>query len=113
MVSAPLVSKKIAKRSPPLVIFGITFGESSFLDYEPNTKLKVKQNDLLVFLSPNVRYAKSGVPLGQGLELLAENMTNKNLELAYMIFLENLAEEKIYQVVFRLIQEYLLLLRWA
>ena len=75
--SAPIVSRKIAKRSPPLVIFGITFGESSFLDYEPNTKLKVKQNDLLVFFRQMSVMLKSGVPLGQGLELLAENMTNK------------------------------------
>ena len=75
--SAPIVSKKIAKRSPPLVIFGITFGESSFLDYEPNTKLKVKQNDLLIFFRQMSVMLKSGVPLGQGLELLAENMTNK------------------------------------
>ena len=75
--SAPIVSKKIEKRSPPLVIFGITFGESSFLDYEPNTKLKVKQNDLLIFFRQMSVMLKSGVPLGQGLELLAENMTNK------------------------------------
>ena len=75
--SVPVVPKKISKRSPPLVIFGITFGESSFLDYEPNTRLKVKQNDLLVFFRQMSVMLKSGVPLGQGLELLAENMTNK------------------------------------
>ena len=75
--SVPIVPKKISKRSPPLVIFGITFGESSFLDYEPNTRLKVKQADLLVFFRQMSVMLKSGVPLGQGLELLAENMTNK------------------------------------
>jgi len=75
--SVPVVPKKISKRSPPLVIFGITFGESSFLDYEPNTRLKVKQDDLLVFFRQMSVMLKSGVPLGQGLELLAENMTNK------------------------------------
>ncbi len=75
--SVPVVPKKISKRSPPLVIFGITFGESSFLDYEPNTRLKVKQADLLVFFRQMSVMLKSGVPLGQGLELLAENMTNK------------------------------------
>ena len=41
--SVPIVSKKIAERTPPLVIFGITFGESSFLDYDPDRKLKVNQ----------------------------------------------------------------------
>ena len=75
--SVPIVSKKIAERTPPLVIFGITFGESSFLDYEPDRKLKVKQNDLLVFFRQMSVMLKSGVPLAQGLELLAENMTNK------------------------------------
>ncbi len=75
--SVPIVSKKLAKRSPPLVIFGITFGDSSFLDYEPDTKLKVKQDDLLVFFRQMSVMLKSGVPLAQGLELLAENMTNK------------------------------------
>ena len=47
--SAAVQTKKVVNRKPPLVIFGVTFGESSHLDYEPNTKLKVKQNDLLVF----------------------------------------------------------------
>ncbi len=75
--SVPEVSKKVAKRSPPLVVFGITFGESSYLDYEPNTKLKVKQDDLLVFFRQMSVMLQSGVPLAQGLELLAENMTNK------------------------------------
>ena len=51
--SAPIVSKKIAKRSPPLVIFGITFGESSFLDYEPNTRLKVKQDQVIEIKQPS------------------------------------------------------------
>ena len=41
--------KKKAKRNPPLVVFGIAFGEVSHLDYEPNSKLKVPQTDLLVF----------------------------------------------------------------
>ena len=69
--------KKEAKRNPPLVVFGIAFGEVSYLDYEPNTKLKVPQNDLLVFFRQMSVMLKSGVPLSQALELLAENMTNK------------------------------------
>ena len=75
--SAAVQTKKVVNRKPPLVIFGVTFGESSHLDYEPNTKLKVKQNDLLVFFRQMAVMLRSGVPLSQGLELLAENMTNK------------------------------------
>ena len=71
-----LVAKKV-KRNPPLVVFGIAFGEVSHLDYEPNTKLKVPQGDLLVFFRQMSVMLKSGVPLSQALELLAENMTNK------------------------------------
>ncbi|MDC3168136.1 type II secretion system F family protein [Prochlorococcus sp. AH-716-D22] len=71
-----LVSKKV-KRNPPLVVFGIAFGELSHLDYEPNTKLKVPEKDLLVFFRQMSVMLKSGVPLSQALELLAENMTNK------------------------------------
>ena len=73
----PETTKNIVKKSPPLVVFGITFGESSYLDYEPDTKLKVKQDDLLVFFRQMSVMLTSGVPLSQGLELLAENMTNK------------------------------------
>ena len=75
--SAPIAERQIVKRTPPLVVFGITFGESSYLDYDPDTKLKVNQNDLLVFFRQMAVMLKSGVPLAQGLELLAENMTNK------------------------------------
>ena len=69
--------KKQEKRNPPTVIFGITFGEVSHLDYEPNSKLKIPQNDLLVFFRQMAVMLKSGVPLSQALELLSENMTNK------------------------------------
>ena len=69
--------KKKETRKPPLVVFGIVFGEESHLDYEANSKLKVNQNDLLVFFRQLSVMLKSGVPLSQGLELLAENMTNK------------------------------------
>jgi len=69
--------KKKETRKPPLIIFGFVFGEESHLDYEPNSKLKVPQNDLLVFFRQMSVMLKSGVPLSQALELLAENMTNK------------------------------------
>ena len=71
------VIKKKDKKNPPLVVFGIAFGEVSHLDYEPNSKLKVPQTDLLVFFRQMAVMLKSGVPLSQALELLAENMTNK------------------------------------
>ena len=74
--TANLVKKKVTKNTP-LVIFGIAFGEVSYLDYEPDSKLKVPQNDLLVFFRQLAVMLKSGVPLSQALELLAENMTNK------------------------------------
>ncbi len=74
--SSGLVKKK-ETRNPPLVVFGIPFGEVSHLDYEPDSKLKVPQNDLLVFFRQMSVMLKSGVPLSQALELLAENMTNK------------------------------------
>ena len=43
---------KLVKKEPKTSIsyFGVVFGEISHLDYEPNSKLKVPQNDLLVFL---------------------------------------------------------------
>ena len=71
-----IVSQK-GKRTPPLVIFGISFGEISYLDFEPDTKLKVKQEDLLIFFRQMSVMLKSGVPLSQGIELLAENVNNK------------------------------------
>ena len=70
-------TSRIVKRTPPLTVFGITFGEASHLDFEPDNKLKVPQSDLLVFFRQMSVMLKSGVPLSQGLELLAENMTNK------------------------------------
>jgi len=72
-----LSTSRLVKRTPPLTVFGITFGESSHLDFEPDKKLKVPQSDLLVFFRQMSVMLKSGVPLSQGLELLAENMTNK------------------------------------
>ena len=75
--SSNLISNKKEQRDPPLVVFGIAFGEVSYLDYEPNSKLKVPQADLLVFFRQMSVMLKSGVPLSQALELLAENMTNK------------------------------------
>ena len=41
--------------------------------------LKVPQKDLLVFFRQLAVILQSGVPLAQGLTLIAENMTNQNL----------------------------------
>ena len=71
-----IVPKK-TERTPPIVVFGISFGEVSYLDYEPDTKLKVPQEDLLIFFRQMSVMLKSGVPLSQSLELLAENVNNK------------------------------------
>ena len=71
------IVKTKGNKNPPLVVFGIAFGEVTHLDYEPNSKLKVPQNDLLIFFRQMSVMLKSGVPLSQALELLAENMTNK------------------------------------
>ena len=65
------------ERTPPTVLFGITFGEVSHLDFEADTKLKVPQEDLLIFFRQMSVMLKSGVPLAQALELLAENVNNK------------------------------------
>ena len=71
-----VVSKK-KERTPPTMFFGISFGEISYLDYDPDTKLKVQQEDLLIFFRQMSVMLKSGVPLSQALELLAENVNNK------------------------------------
>ena len=74
---APKIVSKEKKRNPPIVIFGVAFGEISHLDYDPDSKLKVSQEDLLVFFRQMAVMLKSGVPLSQALELLAENTNNK------------------------------------
>ena len=106
--STNLINKRSEKKSSLLVLFGITFGEISYLDYEPNTKLKVPQNDLLIFYRQMAVMLKSGVALSQALELLAENMTNnKKLAPTYLTFQKNLGVERCYQRL--AIQEYLAL----
>ena len=59
-------------------LFGIG-GESR----QPSPKkLKVKNDDLMVFFRQLSVILQTGVPLSQGLELLAENMTNKQFAYA-------------------------------
>jgi len=45
----------------------------------PPARLKVPQKDLLIFFRQLAVILQSGVPLAQGLQLLADNMTNPNL----------------------------------
>ena len=51
------------------------FSDSS----QHNKNLKVRQKDLLVFFRQLAVIIQSGIPLAQGLSLLAENMNNKKL----------------------------------
>ena len=55
-ISPEIVTKK---KNPPLTIFGITFGESSFRDYEADTKLKVPQKDLLIFFQDMYKHLQN------------------------------------------------------
>jgi len=53
---------------------------SGFLNNQPSpAKLKVPQKDLLVFFRQMAVILQSGVPLAQGMMLIAENMTNAKL----------------------------------
>ena len=60
MESLQLLSQK--GRNSPTIIFGIPLGEISHLDYQPDTKLKVPQSDLLVFFGQMAVMLKSGYP---------------------------------------------------
>lgn len=49
----------------------------SFINDSSTKQKKVKQKDLLIFFKQLSVIIKSGVPLAEGLELLSQNMTNK------------------------------------
>ena len=51
---------------------------------------------------------KSGVPLSQALELLAENMTNKEFGAKYSMCQKGLGVERSYLLALAIILEYLL-----
>ncbi len=71
------ISKKSATSAPQGKLdslLNIQIGSSEI----PPHKLKVPQNDLLVFFRQLSVILRSGVPLAQGLELLSDNITNKN-----------------------------------
>ena len=51
---------------------------NSNLKFSPN-KVKVPQKDLLIFFRQLAVIIQSGVPLAQGLELLAENTKNESI----------------------------------
>ena len=56
-----------------------------------NKKTKVKQKDLLIFFKQLSVILKSGVPLAEGLDLLSENMTNKEFAKCIKIISEKLS----------------------
>ena len=70
-----IVSKK-KERTPPTTLFGISFGEISYLDYDPNTKLKVQQ-EICLFFSGNVSNVKKWSPSISSTRVVAENVNNK------------------------------------
>ena len=71
--AAPSTTKS---SSPPPGLFADLFSSS----ITPRT-FKVPQKDLLVFFRQLAVVLQSGVPLSQGLDLLADNMTNKKFSI--------------------------------
>ena len=71
--TAPSTTKS---SSPPPGLFADLFSSS----ITPRT-FKVPQKDLLVFFRQLAVVLQSGVPLSQGLDLLADNMTNKKFSI--------------------------------
>ena len=71
--AAPSTTKS---SSPPPGLFADLFSSS----ITPRT-FKVPQRDLLVFFRQLAVVLQSGVPLSQGLDLLADNMTNKKFSI--------------------------------
>jgi len=73
VAAAPNTTKS---SSPPPGLFADLFSSS----ITPRT-FKVPQKDLLVFFRQLAVVLQSGVPLSQGLDLLADNMTNKKFSI--------------------------------
>ena len=63
----------------------------SFFDDSLHKRTKVKQKDLLIFFKQLSVIIKSGVPLAEGLNLLSENMTNKEFAKCILIISKKLA----------------------
>ena len=65
-------------------------------------KTKVKQKDLLIFFKQLSVIIKSGVPLAEGLELLSQNMTNKEFAKCILIISNKLASGDDLSTAFRI-----------
>ena len=74
--AAAAAPNTIKPTSPPSGLFADLFSSS----ITPRT-FKVPQKDLLVFFRQLAVVLQSGVPLSQGLDLLADNMTNKKFSI--------------------------------
>jgi len=74
--AAAVVVNTTKTTSPPPGLFADLFSSS----ITPRT-FKVPQKDLLVFFRQLAVVLQSGVPLSQGLDLLADNMTNKKFSI--------------------------------
>ncbi len=62
-----------------------------FLNDSSTNKTKVKQKDLLIFFKQLSVIIKSGVPLAEGLELLSQNMPNKEFAKCIVLIANKLA----------------------
>ena len=68
---APVPSAPPVAAASPITLFGLGKPRQP-----PPAKLKVKNGELMVFFRQLAVILQTGVPLSQGLELLAENITN-------------------------------------
>ena len=76
-------SAKTGASAQPSAVSSITLFGIGGAPRQPSPKnLKVKNDDLMVFFRQLSVILQTGVPLSQGLELLAENMTNKQFSFA-------------------------------
>ena len=63
----------------------ITFSKKQTVKFSPNN-LTVKQKELLIFFRQLAVIIQSGVPLAQGIELLAENTRNEKFASLHLLY---------------------------
>ena len=73
-----------------------------FLNDSSTKKTKVKQKDLLIFFKQLSVIIKSGVPLAEGLELLSQNMPNKEFAKCIVLIANKLASGDDLSTAFRI-----------
>ena len=83
-VSSPEAARTLGptKLEPPTTAQTGFLGIGGAPRQPPATKLKVKNDELMVFFRQLAVILQTGVPLSQGLELLAENITNPHFAYA-------------------------------